>query len=82
MQITNKILSYFQFLVIKFIDPIYSLRHPSKLEILIINLFSFIIFFSQPNDRWNLHIFVKKWIKILGNSTQKNKNNKNILIQV
>ena len=80
MQITNKILSYFQFLVIKFIDPIYLSRHPTKLEVFIINLFSFILLFSQPNDRWNLHIFVKKWVKILSDGTQKNENKKNILM--
>jgi hypothetical protein len=62
-----------QRLAIELIDPFFQNRHPKAFIIRITEFFSYIILKTQPNDRWNLHIFVKEWSKGFRDNRKKNK---------
>ena len=71
----KKLIRALQKLAISFVDPLFQDRHPNKIIIKITEMFYFLILKFQPNDRWNLHIFVKEWTKIfLDETTSKKKN--------
>ena len=61
-----------QRLAIELIDPFFQNRHPKAFIIRITEFFSYIILKTQPNDRWNLHIFVKEWSKGFRDNRKKN----------
>lgn len=47
------------------LSRIYDYRHPGLLECKILTIAAPVISLCQPNDKWNLHIFIKKWLKAL-----------------
>lgn len=75
VSLKNKILRIVQRLAIELIDPFFSDRHPNKYIIRLTEALSFLILYFQPNDRWNLHIFVKEWTKIFYKKTEIRKKN-------
>ncbi len=46
-------------------DRIYAHRHPGPVARRVILLFAPLVLRFQPNDKWNLHVFVFKWMKTL-----------------
>ena len=50
---------------IKWIDPLFSQRHPGPVLRAFIRCLGPLVRCLQPNDKWNLGVFVKEWIKVL-----------------
>jgi len=46
-------------------DKIYLAKHPGVIGKAIMFLFYPLILLMQPNDKWNIHLFIPKWIKVL-----------------
>ena len=75
MSFKTKLIRIIQRYAIYFIDPIFNNNHPNNLVIKITELLSFFILYFQPNDRWNIHIFVREWSKSLFKNVEGNKKN-------
>lgn len=74
INLKKKTIRIIQRLAIELIDPFFQNRHPKTFIIIITEFFSRIILKTQPNDRWNLHVFVREWSKdFLKDNRKKNK---------
>jgi hypothetical protein len=61
----NRLSSALQTAAIKWIDPLYSQRHPGAVMRSFIRGIGLLVRRLQPNDQWNLDAFVDEWVKVL-----------------
>lgn len=55
----------FQTAAIKWIDPIFAKRHPGSALRAFIRCMGPLVRCLEPNDKWNLCVFITEWVKIL-----------------
>jgi hypothetical protein len=61
----NRVRNRVRLLLVALPDRYYSRRHPGPVARRVISLLGPLVRFIGPNDKWNLHVFAREWIRVL-----------------